>query len=319
MKKLSICIPTYNRSDLLISQLEFLRVEILPFIAEIEIIVADNCSSEEHRNKIIDYHIQHNRDFELKLNHKNLGSIGNIYFLLENVGSEYVWFVSDDDVLLSGVLRRIMDIFSVHNDLKHIYLNYSVFFEKSDIIEHTPNMLGYSGYYPEGKEVLINLFKENGTVSMFITSCIYSVIPLKEYCSLRNKQTLIDPLLFSFKLATESIYIEDEIFVLERCTTPSWVDEGIAIFSWQIQYGLIELLNHSYRKEDIYSMIYNSYASNRGNYLKMLLFAPFDHKLSIIQILGISQFKLFLFSLNGYLFKFKKKYFSNNLRQKTNI
>jgi glycosyltransferase involved in cell wall biosynthesis len=304
MKKISICIPTYNRSNLLISQLEFLKVEILPFNDSIEIIVADNSSSYKHRNNIIDYHNK-NDFFELKLNQINLGSIGNIYFLLENVNSEYVWFVSDDDVLLSGVLGRISEILSKHKDLMYIYLNYSAFFEKSDIIHRTPNMLGYSGYYTEGKKVLIDLFKENGTISMFITSCIYMVKPLKMYCALRNKQTLIDPLLFSFKLAIGSVFIESEIFVLERCTTPSWVDEGSAIFCWQIQSGLIELLDHSYLKKDISSMIYSSYSSGIGNYFKMLFYAPLSYKLKIINILGISQYKLLFISLKKQLMKGK--------------
>ena len=50
---ISICIPTYNRSDLLISQLNFWEKEISYFKDSVEIIVADNFSDKIHREKII--------------------------------------------------------------------------------------------------------------------------------------------------------------------------------------------------------------------------------------------------------------------------
>lgn len=293
MEKISICIPTYNRSNLLINQLDFLKNEILPFTNSIKIIVADNCSSPKHRNRIIDYHISNNF-FELKLNDYNLGSIGNIYYLLECANSEYIWFVSDDDILLKGILKRVLEILSNHKDLMHIYLNYSAFYKNIETIDYTPDMLKYSGYYPEGKQCLIDLFEKNGPISMFITSCIYSLAPLKEFCSIRTTQTLMDPLLFSLKLAVGPTYIETNIYILERCDNPSWISEGLAIFSWQIQSGLIDLLKHSYNRNEIDRMIISLYESNRGNYLKMLLIAPKQSKKLLVNFLGVKQFKLII-------------------------
>lgn len=298
MEKLSICIPTYNRSDYVISQLIFLEKEILPFKEFIDIIVADNFSTSEHRDKLINYHLQKNF-FNLKLNPVNIGSIGNIYYLLENVNSsDYVWFVSDDDILLSGVINRVMKILN-DTPVSYLFLNYNAFYKDPGVIAHTLNLLGYAGYLDEGKQCIIKLFQENGPVSMFITSCVYAVAPLKAYTSSRHKQLLIDPLLFSFKLAQGPIYIEKEVFVLERCDAPSWADEGSAIFSWQIQGGLIELLDHSYQKKDIKVMVKSMYDSERGSYLRMLLHAPLNYKKKIISLLGVGQLKfLYRFSVN---------------------
>lgn len=302
MKKLSICIPTYNRSNFVLSQLNFLENEILPFKESIDIIVADNYSDKEHRDKLINYHLKKSF-FDLKLNSTNLGSIGNIYYLLENVNSDYVWFVSDDDILLEGIINRIMKILNDKELISYIFLNYSAFYKKPDIIHYTVNLLGYTGYISEGERCVIDLFKENGTISMFITSCVYSASPLKAFCSSRTKHLLIDPLLFSFILARGPIYIENDVFVLERCDAPSWLNEGLAIFSWQVQGGLIELLDHSYKKKDIIRMINSMYASNRGNYLRMLLQAPFKYKKMIILLLGFEQFILLFLSVKKYLYR----------------
>jgi glycosyltransferase involved in cell wall biosynthesis len=301
MKKLSICIPTYNRSDLLISQLEFLRVEILPFVAEIEIIVADNCSSVEHRNKIIDYHNHHTNNFELKLNQVNLGSIGNIYYLLENVNSEYVWFLSDDDVLVPGILKRLIEILTVNQPLSYVFLNFTTFVNNPDICKDIVDLDHYFGYFSEGKECLIDLFKRNGPISMFITSCVYNVKSLQLFASERKTQTLMDPLLFSFVLAQGSIYIEKEIFIKERCENFSWSNEGHSIFGWQIQVGLIELLSYSYTRKDISQMIYTSYL--KGKYFRMLLYSPYTSKLEIVKILGFKQVYLVLIQMRMFFFK----------------
>lgn len=299
MKKLSICIPTYNRSSFVISQLHFLKNEIQPFKEFIDVIVSDNFSDDEHRDILINYQ-SINKFFDLKLNNTNLGSIGNIYYLLDNTNSEYVWFLSDDDILLAGIVKRIMNILCDNNNISYLFLNYNAFIKNPNLIDHYVNLLGYYGYMPEGKQCIIDLFEENGTISMFITSCIYSEVKLKEFCTSRSNQTLIDPLLFSFKLALDPIYIEKEVFVLERCDNPSWKEEGLAIFSWQVQVGLIELLDHSYSKKDIIRMINSIYTSNKVSYLLMLLKAPIKYKKLIVFFLGFMQIRLLINSLIDY-------------------
>lgn len=300
MKKLSICIPTYNRSDFVISQLRFLKEDTLPYKDIIEIIVADNCSLGNHRDVLINYHLL-NDFFDLKLNSVNLGAIGNFHYLLENAHSEYIWFVSDDDILLDGVVERIIKIINTNDSISYLFLNYNAFIKNPEVISCKLNLLGYSGYLLEGKQCVIDLFKECGTVSMFITSCVYSTAPLKAICSARTKRLLIDPLLFSFILALGPIYVENDVFVLERCNAPTWENEIVPIFSWQVQGGLLELLDHSYIKKDIIDMIYSMYASNRGNYLRMLLQAPFELKMRIIYILGFKQILLLFLYLKNFI------------------
>ena len=178
----------------------------------------------------------------------------------------------------------------------------------------------YRGYISKGNQCVIDLFLENGKVCMFITSCIYKLAPLKSFCSTRSNQLLIDPLLFSFILANQSIYIEDEVFVLERCSNFSWLNEVLALTSWQIQSGLIELLNYSYKKNDIVKMVKSSYTTKSGgNYIRMLLESPLRYKRKIVFFLGLKQFRLifksFLFNFIRLLvkpFELTKKSLINN-------
>ena len=295
--KISICIPTYNRSDLLISQLNFWEKEISYFKDSVEIIVADNFSDKIHREKIIKY--KSDKDFfHLKLNEKNLGAIGNIYYLLGLVDSDYVWFVSDDDLLLGGILKHLTEIIKNNKPLSYIFLKYNTFKNDPSKITHSVNLLGYKNYIQKGKQCLVDLFLENGEINMFITSCVYTTSQLKEFRKKRQKETLMDPLLFSLKLSSMGpIYIENEVFVLQRWDNPSWSNEGVAIFSWQVQEGLIEMINHSYEKKDIKKMIGSSYLTNRGNYLRMLLKAPLKTKIKIMSILGLLQFKIICMSI----------------------
>lgn len=295
MKKLSICIPTFNRSNLLLSQLEFLSKEITVFRDVVDVIVADNFSDKIHRDKLIEYH-KINSFFELKLNESNLGSIGNIYYLLSLADTEYVWFVSDDDILLEGVITRLLFILN-SKPVNHVFLNHSAFIDNPEIIDHSVDLLGYDGYYENGKQSLINLFVANGTVSMFMTACVYSTSLLKSFYSVRNVQTLIDPLLFSFKLADGPIYIEKDVFVLERCLGFSWINESLAIFSWQVQGGLIELVQFSYSRLEVHKMVISLYKTNLGNYLRMLLQSPMVDRKKIVSFLGWSQLFLIIPSL----------------------
>jgi glycosyltransferase involved in cell wall biosynthesis len=91
---LSILMPTYNRSYLLKSSIE--KLEEMGYFScnQIEVIVSDNCSSDntlEYLNhKNINYLSQK----------RNLGYAGNLMKLLEAASGKYTWIIGDDDLAL---------------------------------------------------------------------------------------------------------------------------------------------------------------------------------------------------------------------------
>lgn len=114
--KLSICIPTYNRKSKILAQLSRLLPQINKYSTnEVEVIVSDNCSSDGTSDELRELHIIN--QFELVTQSVNLGLVGNLYYLFEHARGEYVWFLSDDDILESDAVDSIMgSILSTNKD-----------------------------------------------------------------------------------------------------------------------------------------------------------------------------------------------------------
>ncbi|MGA2051914.1 MAG: glycosyltransferase family 2 protein [Opitutales bacterium] len=108
MPLLSICIITYNRSrDCDETARAFLR-EINGRWDQIELIIADNASTDDTRELIEGLpereRIQYVRHAE------NLGAIGNYIYGLRTAKGEYVWIAGDDDKYHPGVVDKVLEV-----------------------------------------------------------------------------------------------------------------------------------------------------------------------------------------------------------------
>lgn len=111
---LSILIPTYNRSEFLIKNIELLfeYVEKLPINNEVEIIVSNNCSPD-NTDDVLKGFIEKKPNFNIKYfqQSKNIGLQANALFVLDKSDAEYVMYLGDDDFIdfeyLEGVLEHI--------------------------------------------------------------------------------------------------------------------------------------------------------------------------------------------------------------------
>lgn len=299
MKLLTICIPTYNRSKYLISLLDFLKSEIFPYRDLIEVRVSDNCSDESHKSETKEYY-NRNPFFEITYNEENLGLIGNIYYLLKLTNSSYIWFVGDDDVLLEGVVHNVIDILSDKTNSYYIFLNNSSFKNDFQIVGSPTNLMSYSKSVKNGKKCIMDLFRMNGSVNMFISSCVFSVSTLEEFLKVDRHKLIIDPLLFSFYAATvDTVYIENEVFVLDRVSEVSWENERKAVSYWLIPIGIIELNRFNYSNSDINLLLHGYFEKYNFYYLRMILFAPIIFKKDIVCFLGFRQISLFFSSLGS--------------------
>lgn len=110
MTLLTFGIPTYNRGTKVRRLLEQLEMELADnsLSAEVEVLVSDNCSADD-TPKLAGEYAPRNYKLRYVRQPRNLGFDGNIDFLYNNAASDYVWFFSDDDVLLPGTLRRMVD------------------------------------------------------------------------------------------------------------------------------------------------------------------------------------------------------------------
>ena len=119
MKKLSICIPTYNRSSHLINCLNsiYLNGKILE---QIEICISDNNSSDDTSEIINSF----KKKIDIK-NNKNLNNIGVAKNILKSISmsnSEFCWVIGDDDLLFDNALEEVLKKLMV-KDIDFFYIN----------------------------------------------------------------------------------------------------------------------------------------------------------------------------------------------------
>jgi glycosyltransferase involved in cell wall biosynthesis len=103
--KISICIPTYNRAELLRECL----THIIPQVqsaSDIEIIVCDNASLD-HTKQVVEEYQKGSPNVKYFCNHENLGFDGNVLACITRATGEYVFFLSDDDIVLRGTIQLV--------------------------------------------------------------------------------------------------------------------------------------------------------------------------------------------------------------------
>lgn len=120
-KILSLCYPTYNRGWCLTEQIE--RLKCLPFEIneKIEIIISDNCSTDNTR-EIVEKAIKDGFSCSYYRNSENLGMDGNFVSCFRKAKGKYVWLLGDDDIIIIDSLIRILKILeNGEYGLVHLY------------------------------------------------------------------------------------------------------------------------------------------------------------------------------------------------------
>lgn len=118
---LSICIPTWNRCALLAGLLENLRREIQGLEDKVEIVVADNASSDDTGAvaKGSGLGVCYGRQAE------TVGMASNIFFAACDLArGEFVWLIGDDDLVIPGGLRRVVESLEREPALDYHYINF---------------------------------------------------------------------------------------------------------------------------------------------------------------------------------------------------
>lgn len=123
---LSVCIPTYNRNELLAKALDRIcrQVSILDRPDRIEIIISDNASTDNTVSFVATY-IEENQHLNIRLiSHPvNVGMDGNFNTCYQVASGEYVCLMSDDDFLCPGSLAFLLDSIEENYNIGAIFLN----------------------------------------------------------------------------------------------------------------------------------------------------------------------------------------------------
>ena len=107
----SILIPTYNRRGLLERALDSARSQSYN---NCEIIVSDNCSTDETFSFLINYQ-KKCRNMYVYKTEKNIGPLNNLLNALNNARGAYAYFLADDDFLGKNCISDLLPQLSCPN------------------------------------------------------------------------------------------------------------------------------------------------------------------------------------------------------------
>lgn len=166
MKKLAICIPNFNRLDLLNNCLNSIYIASKNSHLDFEVCISDNFSDGD----IFRVVNQYNDKLTIKLNknEKNLGLGVNILKSVSIANSEYCWIIGNDDLLMPYALKKIEFFFLMHKDVDFYYIN-SFHLHTKDIEKYRKpfdsnillnfNMKKFSNYKKDFKKDFFELIK----------------------------------------------------------------------------------------------------------------------------------------------------------------
>jgi abequosyltransferase len=124
-KLLTIAIPTYNRAGMLDEQLAWLTTEIKGHESECEIIVYDNCSTDNTLDVIKKWQLALSSAITLNYNRhdQNIGGMANLVTCMQAATGKYIWTLGDDDPIKKETLTYILKTLKQNSDLTLMLLN----------------------------------------------------------------------------------------------------------------------------------------------------------------------------------------------------
>lgn len=254
---LSICIPTYNRREKLINQIDFILKEFKEYFQYIEILVSDNESTDDTRF-YLDENFGNNVMLRYWTNEKNLGLVGNLFKLSKEAKGEYIWFVGDDDIFKKGISDEVFDTFRKYPQIGLIHLNHTSIKGSMDIIVCESLCPVNDTYVNDGKRIAKEIVtKGKFGVLMFITANIIKKKYVETVIEKTENNNLAIPFLWTMVAATDEngVYIIQEIYLFDQFEGISWKNIAIKLYSYDVTNSLLELKNFGYSKESTKEML----------------------------------------------------------------
>ena len=155
-KTLTIAIPTYNRPDKILVQLKSLLPQITE---EIEVVVLDNHSDVPITSVVTN-------DILSKIciirNDINIGGAANIARCFEVCKTEWLWTLSDDDIVEKDAVAKILNTIKGLSDICYINFNNKQTFSSNNFSEVLKNGGLYQDFY-------------------YMSVCVYNIKKIQTY------------------------------------------------------------------------------------------------------------------------------------------
>lgn len=263
-RKLSICIPTFNRSTSL--ELLLYRLKSESNCCNVEIIVSDNASTDQTQLVCKNFHKIYN-NFIYVRNQINIGFHNNLLNVMNLANYEYIWILSDDDIPVENSINKLLD-FLFNNDAGWILSNFkknnnnSSYFNKKSCRLNINELLNEVGIWSSFISISVvknSLFKEWYIQNNKITNndyvglniCLYA--GYLEGCIFRNEPLVCRPLdhISKHRFLNYETYLIDfykaiEIYIDNNSITNKTKSKLLNQFAFGI--GGLSLIKHIFEK-----------------------------------------------------------------------
>ena len=164
MPLISVCIPAYNRADLLAPLLNSILIQ--EFV-DFDIVIAEDSSPERLMiaSKVAEYQQRFGAKVQYHENPQTLGYDGNLRRLLELATGDYVLFMGNDDLLAPLALKRISVVIAEFRDVAVILRSYSSFSRDVNSVEQTFRYFPENRYFKPGASSIVTFFRRSVFIS----------------------------------------------------------------------------------------------------------------------------------------------------------
>lgn len=118
---LTIAIPTYNRAGFLDTCLDHIARQIDADAGLLEVLVSNN-SSTDNTKEIVDKYVAMGVPIKYVENSENIGGERNVIQCFSQAGGRYLLIIGDDDLLLAGSLKKILQVLT-RDEYGMVFLN----------------------------------------------------------------------------------------------------------------------------------------------------------------------------------------------------
>jgi len=313
---ISFCIPTYHRGEFLYNTINHI---LMCKSNEIEIIVSDNASpdnTEELMKKIDDSRVKYYR------RSKNLGYDLNLINCIRKATGEYLFFLSDDDIVELKEIPWLIDIIKNKKNITQILG--SVGDNRKDFKKVYIDLP--DKYYKAGHDSLVNLyFKKTYLAGTILKKESLDLIQAKKYAGIIYMQHVLgfqamfvgDTLTTSRILASIPPNPPDSRLTMNKnyCANKLYYHHLSRISQWEDKIRLISeiLINYPESRKLILEVCVKVMAANMA---KVFIFHPNDF-IKIIPVFLKNKHLIFSISFYKTFYKnSRSKFISKYIRRK---
>ncbi len=155
-KKLIIIIPTYNRCEDLRLCLSFVMPQVEAYKDNVSVYISDNASTDVTKDVVMEYQLRYPELISYYCQPENLTASPNFDHAVHSVDSEYIYMLSDDDIIVPGFISIMLDWINKYPYVNYFYLNqYVADEEMNKATLFNPNItMDYITIYKEGGELI---------------------------------------------------------------------------------------------------------------------------------------------------------------------